>query len=389
MTIVFYSFLHFLVDSICAAAMFSRFLNGTDRSWWILVYNFCAFVLQMPFGVLLDSWNEGAGSSASRQNSFTFALAGSILTIVGAFTSPVILGIGNALFHVGGGVGTILEDRACGSAGRRLGVFVAPGAMGLFLGTLAARSSFGESTLSTGTLWLIGSAAITFALLAALWRFLLRMKRSEDLYVTAARVAVSSTSQSGVRCISRVDSSDSAYAVPIRSRFYEMLIISCCFFVVMIRSYVGMAVTMPWKTTAAAGLTATGAIVFGKMAGGFSAAAFGRKRIVLWTLLIAAICYVFCGHMAVGLLALFLFNMTMPITLQILVEQYKSLPGTMFGLLTVGLFLGFLPVYYSVAAPASGNAVGAALCIVSLIFLSVAAASSEPRSDNLPAAETQ
>ena len=166
MTTFCYSILHFLVDGICAASMFSLLLNGNGGQWSLLIYNFCAFVLQMPFGVLLDSRNANSGKIAEasygcpgtgggalgRNSAFLLALAGVILTVAGAFTSPILLGIGNALFHVGGGVGTILEDRACGSAGRRLGIFVAPGAMGLYLGRLAAKNSFGPAALDGGML---------------------------------------------------------------------------------------------------------------------------------------------------------------------------------------------------------------------------------------------
>lgn len=379
MTTFFYSVLHFLVDGICAAAMFSRFLGGSRGYWWILAYNFCAFVLQMPFGAVLDGWN-GSGESAGQRKAFAFAAAGVALTIVGAFTSPVILGIGNALFHVGGGVGTILEDRECGSAGRRLGVFVAPGAMGLFLGKVAAQSgsagnalamqygsgeailgalsgSFGASfnavvALNPGTLWVIGSAAAAFMMIALLWRALGSRETPRDIALI--------------------------YAPPqsFHSKSHEILIIAGCFCVVVLRSYVGMAVTMPWRITVLAGLIATAAVVLGKIAGGFLAASVGRRRTVLWSLLAAAVCYVFCDKAAAGIPAVLFFNMTMPVTLQILVDRYRELPGTMFGLLTVGLFIGFLPVYFAVDVVGAVSMAGAvdavdAVGVIGMIGVSV------------------
>lgn len=421
MTTFFYSVLHFLVDGICAAAMFSRFLGGSRGYWWILAYNFCAFVLQMPFGAVLDGWNgsdgtgemtaraplgraafAGGGSQynggasqynggASQRKAFVFAVAGVLLTIAGAFTSPVMLGSGNALFHVGGGVGTILEDRECGSAGRRLGVFVAPGAMGLFLGKVVAQSgsagnalarqygsgeailgalsgSFGACFntvvgLNPGTLWVIGLAAVAFMMIFLLWRVLGSREVPGDIDATYAP------------------------AQSFHLQSYEMLVITMCFCVVVLRSYVGMAVAMPWRTTVVAGLAATAAVVLGKIAGGFLAASVGRKRTVLWSLLAAAVCYVFCDNLVAGIPALLFFNMTMPVTLQILVDRYRELPGTMFGLLTVGLFIGFLPVYFAVdvvgavsmvgaagtdgaiGVSMSGGVVGAVLSLVSLAML--------------------
>ena len=364
MTTIFYSILHFLVDSICAAAMFSSMLSGTGGHWRLLVYNFCAFVLQMSFGALLDTWNSNAGTiteaSKSCQNSdtgtpghykaFLFALAGVIFTAIGAFTSPVILGIGNALFHVGGGVGTIIEDRACGSDGQRLGIFVAPGAMGLFLGRLAAQSSIGRSALSAGMIWVSGSALLAAVLLIALRRMLTGFSISEE---------------------QPADMADLSFHP------YDILIIAGCFLVVVIRSYVGLAVNMPWRTTVAAGLVATTAVVLGKMIGGFSAAAFGNKRTVLWSLIIASVCYALCDRPVWGISALFFFNMTMPVTLQILVDRYQKIPGTMFGFLTVGLFLGYLPFFFSLEAAVSGKTAASVLSVLSMIILSASAAISE------------
>ena len=366
MTTFCYSILHFLVDGICAASMFSLLLNGNGGQWSLLIYNFCAFVLQMPFGVLLDSRNvnsgkiaeasygcPGTGGGASGRNSaFLFALAGVILTVAGAFTSPILLGIGNALFHVGGGVGTILEDRACGSAGRRLGIFVAPGAMGLYLGRLAAKNSFGPAALDGGMLWVIGSAVPAAILLVLLRRVLTVSKISEEHVSDAQNLSL---------------------------RPCDILIITGCFLVVVIRSYVGLAVKMPWRTTAAAGLAATAAVVLGKMAGGLTAAELGRTRAVLLSLIAAAVCYAFCDRLIPGISALFLFNMTMPITLQLLADRYRNTPGTMFGLLTVGLFLGYLPVFFSAGTPVSGNHTGAVLSLVSLVVLLAASMSGGDR----------
>ena len=69
--------------------------------------------------------------------------------------------------------------------------------------------------------------------------------------------------------------------------------------------------------------------------------------------------------------------MTMPITLQILVDRYQKIPGTMFGFLTVGLFLGYLPVFFSLEAAVSGKTAASVLSVLSMIILSASAAISE------------
>lgn len=133
-----YSVMHLLVDGVCALAMFGVYCASDKGYFYLLLYNFCAFALQMPFGLLLDFLTAGRREGQPHLASIT-AGAGVLCTLAGALTHPAVLGIGNALFHVGGGLGTIREDDTKGWRGAGLGVFVAPGALGLFLGAQIAR----------------------------------------------------------------------------------------------------------------------------------------------------------------------------------------------------------------------------------------------------------
>ena len=73
--------------------------------------------------------------------------------------------------------------------------------------------------------------------------------------------------------------------------------------------------------------------------------------------------------MVLGLAALLLFNMTMPITLYQLVIRHRQLAGFFFGLLTLALFLGFLPGYLGYVPRLPGPAAGALWSLVSLALL--------------------
>ena len=119
----------------------------------------------------------------------------------------------------------------------------------------------------------------------------------------------------------------------------------CFFLVVAIRSCLGMTIVFPWKDTMADGLLVLAAIFGGKLAGGFLADWCGVKRAGLCTLLLAAILFGFSKYMAVGILALFLFQMSMPITLYLAAKLLPGQNGFAFGILTFAIFMGFLPVY--------------------------------------------
>lgn len=307
-----YSILHMFVDGICAFAMFGRFSGN------FLIYNFCAFALQMPFGAMLDYFNR------EKYNKICASL-GVIFTLLGMWVHPAVLGVGNALFHVGAGVDVIQEDKKKGYNGRALGIFVAPGAWGLYLGTQLTKGGISGLQIF-----------LTCALAAVLFAFSkqkIHMSAEEEFTSTKIGLLVS------------------------------------CFVVVILRSYVGMAVSFSWKATTVAATLAVLAVVLGKITGGILAARIGTERTIIGSLVLAAVCYYFSLNMTMGILALFFFNMTMPITLYLLVKRWKELPGFSFGLLTFGLFLGFLPVYCGVQVPVSGQVIGVVGSVVSLVIL--------------------
>lgn len=296
-----YSLLHFLVDGVCAWAMLGYFAGDYTG---ILIYNFCAFALQLPLGAVLDRLG-------GRKWPLLFAASGCALTVLGALIGPAVLGLGNALFHVGGGVDVIRTDCRRRLGGQALGVFVAPGAMGLYLGTALAKDG------GLSALVLILSGASMAALLAPM-----------------GRLPAGANPPSPVKA-------------------HPLTLSVCCFTVVALRSHVGMAVQFPWKSGAMA-FCAVAAVVLGKMAGGVLAARFGSGTVTAASLILAAAGFAL-GHVPFfGLGALLCFNMTMPLTLYALYRRFPAYPGACFGALTLALFLGFLPTYFGVELPITG-----------------------------------
>ena len=285
-----YSLLHFLVDGLCAWGMLGRF-GGFDA---ILIYNFCAFALQLPLGAVIDR-------VGGKRTPMVFAAVGCALTLAGAFTSLVLLGLGNAAFHVGGGVDVIRDGGRC----EKLGIFVAPGALGLFFGGLLA-----------------GRNLPLLPILILMVALLLPHRGTDE-------------------------------TAPKPTKKAPVPLILGCFAVVVLRSFVGFQVVFPWKTGWLA-FAAVAAVVLGKMAGGVLAARFGAKRVTMVSLTVAAVCFAFGSIPVFGLCALLCFNMTMPLTLHALWRRFPKYPGTVFGSLTLALFLGFLPSHYGIVIPIGG-----------------------------------
>jgi len=293
-----YALAHFWMDLSCAFLVFRTLAGRGELAVCLLLYNFCAFALQMPLGLLVDRLDR---------NGLVAAL-GCVLTAAAYIPCPplaasVTAGVGNALFHLGGGVDTLnVSDRTAAA----LGVFVSPGALGLFIGTK-------WGALAAPPLWL--GPAVLLVLAAAI---LLLCRRTFG------------SLRSGNALLDAAPAGGLAPLFPLA-------------LVVVLRSYMGMNQAFPWKGEGSWAVWLTLALVLGKTGGGFLMDRLGPRRASALTLAAAAALYLACDIPLLGTAAVFLFNMTMPITLWAAARVVPGARGFAFGLLTFALFLGYLP----------------------------------------------
>lgn len=314
-----YSFSHFAVDLGCAFAVFSASSTGTLG---FLLYNFFAFAMQMPMGLLADIWGKNK----------LFALTGTVIVGICCclpsldLVSTCLLGLGNGLFHIGGG--TDILNRSNGKSAP-LGFFVSPGAFGVYLGTIMGKSGWNHLLIAAMLLLTCGGMLVF--------------------------------------CREAAPMPNGPTRFPDRQ---VLLPAALLFAVVVLRSYGGMTASFEWKTGGAA-FAAVGAVVLGKAFGGILADRFGSQRVSLCSLGLSALLFLLGDAAPAGLAALLLFNMTMPVTLHALAQRMSGLQGFSFGLLTFALFLGFLPSYFgadSISSPMMGlvSLVSAALLLPGL-----------------------
>ena len=150
-----YSTAHALVDAACAATVLAAVAFGQDESQSlfhiVILYNTLAFSTQPLFGLVVDRFRVPALSAVSG----VLLVAASTLLIQVPFLAALIAGIGNALFHVGGGVTSL--NLVPGKAALP-GIYVAPGALGLLIGTLIGKG--GHFVAWPFILLLVGSAVL-------------------------------------------------------------------------------------------------------------------------------------------------------------------------------------------------------------------------------------
>lgn len=296
-----YALGHFLVDFACALMM----LHTLPNPIYFLIYNFCAFAMQMPIGLVADLYGKNR----------PFALTGIGLVLIAALPLSVslrviLMGLGNACYHVGGGREALLTDNKMTG----LGIFVSPGAMGIYLGTVLAQNEMVH-------ILVFSALAVTAA---AVWRFCSPAVQKKSISTPKPTLA--------------------------------LLMLT----VVIIRSLIGLSMESPWKVEL---FVAMGAIAgaAGKAAGGFLGDKLGGRTAGILSLVLAALLFLLPDVGITGVLGVLCFNMTMPITLRRACSALPGLEGFGFGLLTFGLFLGYLPSAFGITfAPW----IGTVLCLV-------------------------
>lgn len=319
-----YSLAHFWVDLSCALLAFRTLSASPDFALCLLLYNFCAFALQMPLGLLADRLDRNGAVAAAG-----CALVALAYAVPLPLAAAVTAGVGNALFHLGGGIDTLNTGLDRSAA---LGIFVSPGAVGLFLGTLWGRGD-------AAPLW-AGPVGLLLLAGAILW-----LCRRTFGSLRSGNAPLDPTPREGWGPL-----------VPL-------------FLVVVLRSYMGANQAFAWKSQGQWALVLTLALALGKAGGGLLSDRLGPRRAAGWSLGLAVALYLLSGAPLPGLLAVFLFNMTMPLTLWAAVRALPGARGFSFGLLTFGLFVGCLPSFLGWPSLLTGPWAYAAAALLSLALL--------------------
>ena len=312
-----YALCHFVVDFACVSTMLcavSRVLGESGQGSMevvalsILLYDIVAFTLQLPIGIALDQLDK---NSYAALLSYALVGAGVILSLVPIalleWPAILLLAIGNALFHSAGGLSVLnISQKHAGPSG----IFIATGAIGVFLGTQSAQ---------------MGRLQIAFSLLVLLFLcalITLVVQKVNKKYWNVHNVSFDISELS----------------------FNTLLAIALLNLVVALRSYVGMVTAFPWKSEMLLLVLSILGVFAGKALGGVVADRIGFRTTAIFSLIAAATLFVPSWEMPpMGLLAVFFFNFTMSITLASLANILPNAKGTAFGLASFSLAVGALP----------------------------------------------
>ena len=312
-----YALCHFVVDFACVSSMLcavSRVLGDSGQGSMevvalsILLYDIVAFTLQLPIGIALDQLDK---NSYAALLSYASVGAGVVLSLVPIalleWPAILLLAIGNALFHSAGGLSVLnISQKHAGPSG----IFIATGAIGVFLGTQSAQ---------------MGRLQIAFSLLVLLFLcalITLVVQKVNKKYWNVHNVSFDISELS----------------------FNTLLAIVLLSLVVALRSYAGMVMAFPWKSEMLLLVLSILGVFAGKALGGVVADRIGFRTTAIFSLIVAATLFVPSWEIPVmGLLGVFFFNFTMSITLASLANILPNAKGTAFGLASFSLAVGALP----------------------------------------------
>ena len=308
---------HFVVDFACVSTMLcavSRVLgeSGQDSLEFvalsILLYDIVAFTLQLPVGIVLDKLDK---NSYAALLSYALVGAGVLISLFPValleWLAVLLLAVGNALFHSAGGLIVLnISQKHAGPSG----IFIATGAIGVFLGTQSAQME---------------RLQIAFSLLVLLFLcalITLVVQKVNKKYWNVHNVA---------------------FDIP-KFSSNTLLAIALLSLVVALRSYVGMVMAFPWKSEMLLLVLSILGVFAGKALGGVVADRIGFRTTAIFSLIAAATLFVPSWEVPVmGLLGVFFFNFTMSITLASLANILPNAKGTAFGLASFSLAVGALP----------------------------------------------
>jgi FSR family fosmidomycin resistance protein-like MFS transporter len=358
---------HGLLEFLCGYQLFAIAPTVLDVAVFLTTYNVCAFLLPAFVGL----WSDTRVAPAR------LGTIGAVIVAVGLLTGPipylaaVLLGCGNCLFHVAAGAATL---RNPGRPATAVGLFVAPGAIGLAAGIELARTG--------ATLWAWPLVVSALAVgLASYFSGAHRVAHVTSHDLVQAPVGVGQAIQPHAVGAARPggngnpDGPTPPHNVPTlvptetprHSRMtWFYIALAALLLLAVTRNVLGTVAPAPWKVGPTALLLAAAAITVGKALGGLFGDRFGYVPTAVVSLAGAAILLPFFpASRPAALVGLALLNLSVPLILAALAAYIPGREGFAFGL---GQALQFVSLF-AVGTTWSPGLLGGALLACALAAL--------------------
>ncbi len=326
-----YFYIHFVLEIACFFFL-SRVTNNSNYIWIVpFIYDALAFVPQFLIGYFVDKHPK---INIGLFGVFLLIIAYLIysLTDNSVYLSLIILCIANEIIHVAGAEDTIRSSNGKLSTSA---IFVSGGAFGIITGRILSKS-------------MISPLFILLPIISMIPLMILSKMSITKEY--------------------KMNNYDY-----VKKNLNPIIVILIALFVVTIRGYTSYGIPLSWNKTALQSIVFFCIMGLGKALGGIFSDLIGIKKTTIISTLISIPFLCFGDKiMIISLIGVMLFSMSMPITLGILVSCLKDKPGVAFGITTIGLFLGTVPIFFikfNMTINIIAISTASILCLFSLLYV--------------------
>lgn len=318
-----YFYVHFITDAICF--FYLAKVYGNSKFIWMIpfVYDGLAFVPQSLIGYYSDKHPK---VNIGLIGIFLFVLSIMIFefTNFNIYISVLIISLANCCMHIDGAEETLKKSNGKLS---HPAIFVSGGSFGVTTGKL-----LGIKKIPAWLLIPISLTMIPFVFLGHTYEG---------------------------------DKDASKYDI-INKKINKSIIIIIAVLVVIVRGYMGYGIPTSWNKTVVQNILFYIIMGLGKALGGILSDTYGPRKTAIFSTLLAIPFLSFGDNiMIISIIGVMCFSMTMAITLGILASCLPKTPGLAFGLTTIGLFLGTVPIFFYKITSTNLNII--MICILSIV----------------------
>ena len=320
---ILFFLVHLSIELVCYTLLYIKF-GSNIATLVVIIYDFFAFV---PQAIVGDFHNGHKTINIGIIGVLCFVLSLILINSQNQFLfylSLFSLSIGNAILHETGAITTISvsDNHIFPSA-----LFVSGGVFGILLSKFLS----------------IANISIYWLLIPIIFILIVVCSTSKEW----CKVDIVYTEFDIVKDVSKAS-----------------FVLVVALVVVATRSFLGCILPTGWRKTMFDLVLLYFSLGIGKAVGGLLCDIYGYKFVTIISTLVC-IPFIILGNfnMLLSLIGILLFSMNMSITYALALNVYKQNPGVAFGITTIGLFIGVLPMFFV--------RIGFDMAVVVLVGLSV------------------
>ena len=320
---ILFFLVHLSIELVCYTLLYIKF-GSNIATLVVIIYDFFAFV---PQAIVGDFHNGHKTMNIGIIGVLCFVLSLILINSQNQFLfylSLFSLSIGNAILHETGAITTISvsDNHIFPSA-----LFVSGGVFGILLSKFLS----------------IANISIYWLLIPIIFILIVVCSTSKEW----CKVDIVYTEFDIVKDVSKAS-----------------FVLVVALVVVATRSFLGCILPTGWRKTMFDLVLLYFSLGIGKAVGGLLCDIYGYKFVTIISTLVC-IPFIILGNfnMLLSLIGILLFSMNMSITYALALNVYKQNPGVAFGITTIGLFIGVLPMFFV--------RIGFDMAVVVLVGLSV------------------